>query len=82
MDINPYRFETQFTDFEFSNFHKEKGTTFFPCSMAWLSSDGGEDSLFNYWLTRFSPIILQKDKTDFKPYIIAISNRNGTEKGK
>jgi len=82
MDINPYRFEAEFTKFEFANFHKSKGTTFFPCSMAWLSSSGGEETLFNYWLTRFSPIVLQEDQPDYKPSVIAICNRNGTEKGK
>ncbi|ORX85876.1 carbon-nitrogen hydrolase [Anaeromyces robustus] len=79
MDINPYRFEADFEEFEFANFHLEKGTTFIPCSMAWLSS-GSENDLINYWLTRFSPLILKKNTEDYQPIVIAISNRSGTEK--
>lgn len=79
MDINPYKFEADFKEFEFANFHLKKNTNFFPCSMAWLSS-GDESDLINYWLTRFTPIILKEDITPQNPIIIAISNRNGTEK--
>ncbi|CAG8481209.1 2673_t:CDS:2 [Paraglomus occultum] len=51
MDINPYRFEAPFTDFEFANFHREQQSSIILCSMAWLvkkdeevsESDGDEN---------------------------------------
>ncbi|KAG4107855.1 carbon-nitrogen hydrolase [Neocallimastix lanati (nom. inval.)] len=79
MDINPYKFKANFEEYEFANFHLKEDSHFIPCSMAWLSS-GDEINLINYWLTRFSPLILKENTTPDQPIVIAISNRSGTEK--
>jgi len=47
MDINPYRFEAPFTDFEFANFHREQQSNIILCSMAWLSKKDDEDAIEN-----------------------------------
>ncbi|CAG8596832.1 11040_t:CDS:2 [Paraglomus brasilianum] len=43
MDLNPYRFEAPFTDFEFANFHREQQSSIILCSMAWLGKDASEN---------------------------------------
>ena len=39
MDINPYRFEAPFTDFEFANFHLKHKTKLIFLICAWKDSD-------------------------------------------
>ncbi|KAG0241919.1 Carbon-nitrogen hydrolase [Actinomortierella wolfii] len=40
MDVNPYQFKADFTDFEFANFHLNHRSNLILCSMAW---NKGED---------------------------------------
>ncbi|KAJ3211915.1 Carbon-nitrogen hydrolase [Dinochytrium kinnereticum] len=66
MDINPYRFESPFTAFEFANFHRKCGTAFVSGSMAWLLSEDGMDeyvqpedpsmNTLEYWVLRLAPL--------------------------
>ncbi|KAJ3318750.1 Carbon-nitrogen hydrolase [Boothiomyces sp. JEL0866] len=77
MDVNPYKFQAPFTDFEFANYHLTNECDYIFCSMAWLLQEYNEDSMeemIQYWAIRFHPLLKSKKKV-----VIAICNRIGTE---
>ncbi|KAF9914766.1 Carbon-nitrogen hydrolase, partial [Lobosporangium transversale] len=39
MDVNPYRFKADFSDYEFATFHCDKSSQLILCSMAWNSGE-------------------------------------------
>ncbi|KAE8150705.1 carbon-nitrogen hydrolase [Aspergillus avenaceus] len=74
MDINPYKFETPWTAYEFANRVLDSKSELVILSMAWLTSlareeldalDGEPDlDTFNYWIQRFMPLIRKKLRHD------------------
>ncbi|KAA8641847.1 hypothetical protein EYZ11_008398 [Aspergillus tanneri] len=84
MDINPYRFEAPFTDWEFANRVLDSKTQLVVLSMAWLTLLSREElaslankpdmDTFNYWIQRFIPLIRKKMGHDFD-----IDNASETE---
>lgn len=72
MDINPYKFEAPFTDWEFANRVLDTKSQLVILSMAWLTllskdeldalADQPEMDTFNYWIQRFLPLIRRKMK--------------------
>ncbi|KAE8350948.1 carbon-nitrogen hydrolase, partial [Aspergillus coremiiformis] len=70
MDINPYKFETPFTTWEFANRVLDSKSQLVILSMAWLTqmdpaglnSLGGKSDMdtFNYWIQRFWPLIKKR----------------------
>ena len=76
MDINPYRFEAPFTDFEFASHVLESGSRLVVLPMAWLTlleqaeldaiAGAPEMNTFNYWIQRFWPLITGKGKHSSK----------------
>ncbi|KAI8984682.1 hypothetical protein BDF20DRAFT_816461 [Mycotypha africana] len=78
MDINPYRFEANFRDFEFANYHLKENTNLILCSMSWLKSDSNPDSTIKYWATRMLP--LYQDSEDGRHTIFVACNRTGSER--
>lgn len=78
MDINPYRFEASFHDFEFANFHLEHSSELIICIMAWLKSPGPGSDTVRYWATRMTPLITRSSN---KPVCFVACNRTGTERG-
>ena len=66
MDINPYRFEADFDEYEFGRFQAAARPSLVLLSMAWLRSpnaaaapDRGVGELHGYWLTRLSPLLFR-----------------------
>lgn len=67
MDINPYKFEAPFTDYEFASRVLGSKSQLVILSMAWVSMldplgykalQGGPDAdTFNYWLQRLRPLL-------------------------
>ncbi|KAI8847683.1 carbon-nitrogen hydrolase [Chytridium lagenaria] len=88
MDLNPHRFQSPFTAYEFANFHLRQKTTFVAGSMAWLLSEDGMDeyvspsdpsmNTLEYWVLRLSPL---KHASKGTKIVVAICNRIGLEKG-
>ncbi|BAE62386.1 carbon-nitrogen hydrolase [Aspergillus flavus] len=70
MDINPYKFQTPFTAWEFANRVLDSKSQLVVLSMAWLTSLGREEldalagepemDTFNYWIQRFWPLIKKR----------------------
>ncbi|GMF70940.1 unnamed protein product [Aspergillus oryzae] len=70
MDINPYKFQTPFTAWEFANRVLDSKSQLVVISMAWLTSLGREEldalagepemDTFNYWIQRFWPLIKKR----------------------
>lgn len=63
MDLNPYKFEAPFTDFEFSSFCLKNQVQLIICPMAWLSSkspslikDRDNSQEITYWEGKFNEI--------------------------
>ncbi|KAJ3101223.1 Carbon-nitrogen hydrolase [Phlyctochytrium planicorne] len=93
MDLNPYRFETSFTAYEFSNYQRHQGAKFISGSMAWLLSDDGDMdeyvqpadpsmSTLEYWVMRLAPLRLAtRGRGKEGKIIVAICNRIGLENG-
>jgi protein N-terminal amidase len=80
MDINPKRFQSSFTDYEFANFHLK--SDWLLLSMAWLKSENfSMKNLLNYWIQRLEPLIDASVKK-MSPTTIVICNRVGEEQGK
>lgn len=88
MDINPYKFLSPWTDYEFANAVIGAKSPLVVLSMAWISSanpakivanpDEVDMDTLSYWLNRFSPII--KSKSDTATYLV-MANRCGEEGG-
>ncbi|KAL1860151.1 actin cytoskeleton and mitosis protein [Paecilomyces lecythidis] len=74
MDINPYKFEVPFTDWEFANRVIDSRSPLVIISMAWLTlldkeelaalSDQPDMDTFQYWIKRFWPLLEKKMEHD------------------
>ncbi|KAJ9244592.1 hypothetical protein DTO207G8_2343 [Paecilomyces variotii] len=74
MDINPYKFEAPFTDWEFANRVIDSKSPLVIISMAWLTLLGHEElaalrekpdmDTFQYWVRRFWPLLEKKMEHD------------------
>lgn len=70
MDINPYKFEAPFTEWEFANRVLDSKSQLVVLSMAWLTLLSKEElnglaekpdlDTFNYWVQRFFPLIKRR----------------------
>ncbi|MBL8018779.1 MAG: hypothetical protein JNM27_03860 [Leptospirales bacterium] len=76
MDLNPYRFQTPFEDFEFATAMRKARPGVLLLSMNWIAheTDNLKEELLAYWKLRLYPLRGQ-------PCIAIIANRTGTERG-
>lgn len=75
MDLNPYRFQTPFEDFEFANAMRKANVELLLLSMNWIAHESWnlKEELLAYWKLRLYPL-------RGKSCIAAIANRTGTER--
>ncbi|USW51331.1 Putative carbon-nitrogen hydrolase, protein amidase [Septoria linicola] len=86
MDINPYRFEAPWTDYEFATSMLKNRCRLVILSMAWLTRLTPEDTEASpespdmetvaYWLERFWPFV---DHQPQEPIVVVFANRGGSE---
>lgn len=86
MDINPYRFTSPWSSYEFANHALNRHSSIVLLTMAWLkvessSSMSGPGNVpdldtLSYWLNRFQPMI---EKSSEEEVLIAMCNRCGRE---
>jgi len=80
MDINPYKFKSDFYACEFANYHAQEKTDIILCSMAWLKSKNDPvSSTIRYWATRLLPLYHKAEPG--KHTIFVACNRVGLERG-
>ncbi|KAG8623081.1 hypothetical protein KVT40_008057 [Elsinoe batatas] len=89
MDINPYKFQTEWEKYEFATHCVENEAGLVVLSTAWLTSMMPEDLLaspeapdldtLNYWVARFKPVL---EKMGRKDVVVIFANRCGIEPGK
>lgn len=87
MDINPYRFASPWTEYEFATHCVNTATPLVILSMAWLTrltpqellEDAGTPDLdtLTYWIERFLPVVSAQEME----MIVVLANRCGTEPG-
>ncbi|KAL6708121.1 hypothetical protein ACN47E_003305 [Coniothyrium glycines] len=88
MDINPYKFTSPWSDYEFANSALASQSQLICLSMAWLCHLSPEElatepaqpdvATVAYWVERFQPLVeVQREK----PTYIVMANRCGIEKG-
>ena len=88
MDINPYRFQTSWTAYEFAKHCAESRTPLIVLSMAWLTQLTPDElssqaqlpdmETLAYWIERFVPI-MQAERAD--EVVLVLANRCGLEPG-
>ncbi|KAM0332962.1 hypothetical protein ACHAQA_001618 [Verticillium albo-atrum] len=86
MDLNPYRFESPWSAFEFAFHILEYQSNFVIVSMAWMTREDGrmfsrmpnepDMETLTYWVTRLEPLIRAENDDEI---IIVFCNRTGTE---
>ena len=86
MDINPYRFQTPWTNYEFANHVLSHSSSLVIVVMAWLIAESGSlpeqnpeepnHDTFRYWLERLKPLI---DTNSSDEILVVLSNRCGAE---
>jgi protein N-terminal amidase len=86
MDINPYRFESAWTNYEFATNMLQNRCRLVVLSMAWLTRLTPEDvelepqtpdmATVAYWLERFHPFV---DSQPTEAIIVVLANRCGSE---
>jgi protein N-terminal amidase len=86
MDINPYRFEAAWTDYEFATQMLAHQCKLVVLSMAWLTRMTPEETRVHperpdmetvaYWLERFWPFV---DSLPAEPIVVVFANRCGSE---
>lgn len=86
MDINPYRFETDWRNYEFATTMLRNQVKLVVLSMAWLTRLTPEDTQEDpdrpdmetvaYWLERFWPFV---DSQPQEPIVVVFANRSGSE---
>ncbi len=89
MDINPYRFKSPWTDYEFAKHVLVNHSSTVIMSMAWSEAESPDPSIsisipesspnlrmLKYWVERLKPIIDSNREDDV---VIAICNRCGRE---
>lgn len=80
MDLNPYKFKSDFDAYEFANYHLDEKTDIILCSMAWLKSKNNSvNSTIRYWATRLLPLYHKAESG--KHTIFVACNRIGSERG-
>ena len=89
MDINPYRFEAPWTEYEFANFARVGKVKLVVVSMAWLTRLSNEEvfgegvrrmpdmDTVGYWVERFRPLIGPNGLEE--EVVIVCANRTGEE---
>ncbi|KAI9746477.1 MAG: Carbon-nitrogen hydrolase [Claussenomyces sp. TS43310] len=86
MDLNPYKFESPWSDWEFAHHILYREANLVVVSMAWLTREDAtyvssaplkpdEDSL-SYWAARLEPLIRTEDGEEI---VVVLANRCGTE---
>lgn len=90
MDINPYKFISPYTAYEFATDVLDSGAKLVILSTAWLTLLGPEElstqakkpdmDTFQYWVKRFWPFV-SGDKWDGGEIVIVIANRTGEDEG-
>ncbi|CAG8720294.1 15485_t:CDS:2 [Cetraspora pellucida] len=94
MDLNSYKFQTEFTAFEFARFHLRQQSDIILCSMAWLLTESSSNNV-DYWCYRLLPLfndtytndeestagIQSLDATRNRNVLFVASNRTGSENG-
>jgi protein N-terminal amidase len=88
MDINPYKFVSPWSDYEFSTLALTSQSPIVCISMAWLCHLTPEElvqepsqpdiATVAYWVERFQPLVEAKGD---KPVYVIMANRCGMEKG-
>lgn len=88
MDINPYKFVSPWSDYEFSSLALSSQSPIVCISMAWLChltptelmQDPSQPDIATvaYWVERFQPLV---DAGGEKPIFVILANRCGMEKG-
>ena len=86
MDINPYRFQNPWTDYEFASHVLGHSSSLVIVAMAWLMVESGSlpeqkseephHDTFSYWLERLRPLI---DVNSSDEIVVVLSNRCGVE---
>lgn len=86
MDINPYRFEAEWSKYEFATSMLQSNVKFVVVSMAWLTrlthaevvADPSRPDMETvaYWLERFWPFM---DAQPREPIVVVFANRSGSE---
>jgi protein N-terminal amidase len=86
MDINPYKFASPWTNYEFATHMLRHNVKLVVLSMAWLTRLTPEDTMINperpdmetvaYWLERFWPFV---DSQPQDPIVVVFANRCGSE---
>ncbi|ODV92955.1 hypothetical protein CANCADRAFT_1556 [Tortispora caseinolytica NRRL Y-17796] len=78
MDLNPYRFEADFSEYEFGRFIVENDADLVVIPCAWMAVPPEEADpvkrMVAYWVTRLTPLI-----NDSKERVVIICNRVGNE---
>lgn len=88
MDINPYKFTSPWSDYEFAKTALRSQCSIVCVSMAWLChltptelvQDPGQPDVATvaYWVERFQPLV---EANGHRPVYIILANRCGMEKG-
>ena len=88
MDVNPYRFEAEWTAYEFANHVRERRAKVVVLSMAWLTHLSSEEleaekmvpdlNTVAYWVERFRPLMHEVTGAE-QEVVIVCANRCGTE---
>ncbi|KAI2487350.1 amidohydrolase [Pyrenophora tritici-repentis] len=88
MDINPYKFVSPWSDYEFCSLALSSQSSLICISMAWLchltptelAKDPSQPDVATvaYWVERFQPLV--EAKSD-RPFYVVLANRCGMEKG-
>jgi protein N-terminal amidase len=96
MDINPKKFEAEWTDYEFASHCVRASATVIVVCMAWLTTLLPRQLLdtpalpdldtLAYWIERFTPVVLhtktlQLQQQQRKGILLVLANRCGTEPG-
>ncbi|KHN95768.1 protein amidase [Metarhizium album ARSEF 1941] len=86
MDLNPYKFEAPWDEFEFAHHVLDCGSRLVVVSMAWITNDDPRQfsrmpqepdmSTLLYWVSRFEPIIRAESCEEV---IVVFANRTGSE---
>lgn len=89
MDVNPYKFQADFEEFEFASFHSAQNSNLLFMSMNWLQSETFQPlppltpsfETIKYWIIRLIPLLDQTKEDPEKEIIAVVSNRIGVEEG-
>jgi protein N-terminal amidase len=91
MDINPYKFLSRWTDYEFASHVLSARTPLVVVNMAWLTRLTPQEltelplrpdeETFAYWIERFQPLLEADGRTgeDAGPIVVVCANRCGIE---